>query len=487
MAVILKKNFELTLSSELNRKLENAFDNLKNDVQNPLVISHLQSEDKEVDLYLVAKHPTADAYFGILETEFINKKEIAQLALENIIGLELKEIPMYPFSAKKYIENNIKAENSNMEKLFLEDKNFRENMIFIHYAKSENYIALKASDMLMNLGLSKGMDSILMAISRTQIVDNYSIDNSGKINFSFKSGFLGLPSYLNIIVLFPILAKHCFQPKNKEHLMEMIKNSENGQLLAFGQSLKEKTSQKKIDELVALMNKPESNPNIQENNIDVNNCDKNILALNSFAYENIFKKFITPEVLETFEKKSEKMTKNIEWQNNILSALANSSFDTKVLIRHQSLNDNGKRFMEEIAFQKNIYDYLNNMGLVNTGICPIIGNPIINEQYQYSIFGRIIYLSREGSEICENTRRTDSESIGVDYDSFKNQKTVSKQKAQWLTFATIVLSGLVSYFITSPSSFWSIIIFIVLFFILMRILTFINMAFLLPFFNRPKK
>jgi len=295
----------MKLPSELNRKLENAFENLKSDIQNPLVIAHLQSDDKEVDLYLIAKHPVEDQYFGILETEFTDKKQITQIPLENIIALEVSEIAMKPFRAKNYIENNIKADTSkNMKELFLEDKIFRENIIFIHYAKSKNYIAGKADDILMALGFSKGMDSILMAISTTQEVENYSIDDSGKINFSYKSGFLGLPSYLNIITLFPHLSKHCFQPKNRENLLRMMENSENGQLLAFGQSLREKTNPNKIDELVSILNKPESNPNIQEIDIDAKNADKNILAINPFAYQNIFKKYITEEVLEPYKRKN---------------------------------------------------------------------------------------------------------------------------------------------------------------------------------------
>lgn len=180
------------------------------------------------------------------------------------------------------------------------------------------------------------------------------------------------------------------------------------------------------------------------------------------------------------------MTKQNEWQNNILLALENFGFDTTNLIKYQSLNDSGKKFMEVIASQKNIYDYLNNLGLVNTGICPITGSQI-HQQYQYSIFGKTIYLSREGSEICENIRRSQSESIGVDYDNFKNQKSASRQKAKWFTYVIIFLSAIISYYITNPNSLWSIMLFIVLFLIVLGILNFITMTFLFPLLYKLKK
>lgn len=98
------------ISRELKDKLENAFEDLKKDTKNPLVIAHLQSQDEEVDIYLIAKDPNEEMYYGIMENEFVPERQIAGIPLSNIKAMEVEEVPMRPFRAKAYIESGIKGD-----------------------------------------------------------------------------------------------------------------------------------------------------------------------------------------------------------------------------------------------------------------------------------------------------------------------------------------------------------------------------------------
>lgn len=96
------------ISSQLKSKLEAAFEDLKKDMQNPLVITHLKSQDGEVNIYLIAKDPNKEVYYGILETEFTAKRQIAGIPLANIRAMDVDEVPLKPFRAKRYIESGLK-------------------------------------------------------------------------------------------------------------------------------------------------------------------------------------------------------------------------------------------------------------------------------------------------------------------------------------------------------------------------------------------
>jgi len=191
----------------------------------------------------------------------------------------------------------------NLQELFINDKDFQKDIIFLHFVKSKEYIASKTNDLLYALDFSKGRDSIPLAILITKSVIDFKVDTSGEINFTYKKSVFGLPSITNIIELFPLLSKYCYKPIDANHLLSLMENSNNGQLLAFGQSLRNHVHPNKIEELVEVLNKPESNPNIQELNFNVNELDKTLLVLNVMAYENIFKKYITEEVLAPYRNK----------------------------------------------------------------------------------------------------------------------------------------------------------------------------------------
>ena len=86
---------------------------------------------------------------------------------------------------------------------------------------------------------------------------------------------------------------------------------------------------------------------------------------------------------------------NKVWQNNILKALEKeASFDIKKWNSESENDDHGLGFMENVAYYKNVYDYLNKLGLVNTGFCPITGEKIDNS-FNYSIYGRTIFVSEK--------------------------------------------------------------------------------------------
>jgi len=95
----------------LKAKLERAFEDLKKDNKNPLVIAHLKDKDEEVNIYLIAKDPNEEMYYGILENKFVTQRQITGIPLSNIKAMEVEEVPMIPFRAKPYIENGVKLQN----------------------------------------------------------------------------------------------------------------------------------------------------------------------------------------------------------------------------------------------------------------------------------------------------------------------------------------------------------------------------------------
>lgn len=97
------------ISYELENNLENAFEDLYNNLETPLVIGHLQSKDKDVNIYLIAKIPDEDTFYGIVETQYNSEKKITGILLENILSFNnLKEVAMIPFRVVPYIENSTK-------------------------------------------------------------------------------------------------------------------------------------------------------------------------------------------------------------------------------------------------------------------------------------------------------------------------------------------------------------------------------------------
>lgn len=97
------------MKNELLAKLEKAYEHLKQNVHDPIIIVHLRSDGGEANVYLSAKDPERDMYYGIFETEFTDKRQMAGIPGNNLKGLGLKIIPITPFKAKPYIETGVKV------------------------------------------------------------------------------------------------------------------------------------------------------------------------------------------------------------------------------------------------------------------------------------------------------------------------------------------------------------------------------------------
>ena len=88
-----------------------------------------------------------------------------------------------------------------------------------------------------------------------------------------------------------------------------------------------------------------------------------------------------------------------KWQNDILSAL-----ELEGTFRMDYWNDKlnadieGFIFMQSVAQSQPAYSYLDSLGLVNRGFCPITGEKI-EKGWKYDSNGRKIYLSERANEI----------------------------------------------------------------------------------------
>ena len=93
------------ISPELKTKLESAFEQLKADIKNPWVIALLKYPQAGEQIYLIAKDPSEETYYGIMEGQFSPGKQIFAIPLSNITCVEFCEVNINPFRAKPYLEN----------------------------------------------------------------------------------------------------------------------------------------------------------------------------------------------------------------------------------------------------------------------------------------------------------------------------------------------------------------------------------------------
>jgi hypothetical protein len=170
------------------------------------------------------------------------------------------------------------------------------------------------------------------------------------------------------------------------------------------------------------------------------------------------------------------------WQNNILQALEKeASFDLKKWYSESKNDDHGLGFMENVAYYKNIYDYLNQLGLINTGFCPITGEKIDNS-FNYSIFGRTIFVSEKALELGKEKKQKFREQFQKENPNYeanlKQAKAfldnanpyIQKPKYDNITFfGSLFISGYLSFKIVSPDSILGYIAVIVLFIIIFSI------------------
>jgi uncharacterized protein (TIGR02145 family) len=93
------------ISQTLKSKLENAFESFILDTKNPLIIVLLKYPKVGEQIYLIAKDPSENTYYGIIEGQFSPDKQIFAIPESNITCIEFKEEIITPFRAKPYIES----------------------------------------------------------------------------------------------------------------------------------------------------------------------------------------------------------------------------------------------------------------------------------------------------------------------------------------------------------------------------------------------
>jgi hypothetical protein len=94
-----------TISQELTTKLEGAFEALKKDIENPWIIALIKYPIDGEQIYLIAKDPNEETYYGINEGQYTTVKQIFAIPTSNVTCVEFTEVKIKPFRAKPYIEN----------------------------------------------------------------------------------------------------------------------------------------------------------------------------------------------------------------------------------------------------------------------------------------------------------------------------------------------------------------------------------------------
>ena len=77
------------MRNEVLTKLEKAYQHLKQNFHDPIIIVHLRSDVGEANVYLSAKDPDRDMYYGRFEIEFADKRQMADIPENNLNGLGL--------------------------------------------------------------------------------------------------------------------------------------------------------------------------------------------------------------------------------------------------------------------------------------------------------------------------------------------------------------------------------------------------------------
>jgi len=133
------------------------------------------------------------------------------------------------------------------------------------------------------------------------------------------------------------------------------------------------------------------------------------------AFHKLHPKFTNEEeiLVNRFKKPfyyKEEGLENVEiWINDICDALngeyAESCEYPEYFIK--SKIQHPQELISTIAVNSTKYYYLNNLNLINRGFCPVTGVTLNDENiYQFSMFNRVIYMSRLGAMVCN---RIDSE------------------------------------------------------------------------------
>ena len=159
----------------------------------------------------------------------------------------------------------------------------------------------------------------------------------------------------------------------------------------------------------------------------------------------------------------EKITNN--WQKDILSALElEGTFKMDYWNNKLDEDKDGIIFMQSVAQSQPAYSYLDSLGLVNRGFCPITEEKI-EKGWKYDSNGRKIYLSERANEIgakrkgevlkkleeAHRKRVENSPELKKSEQTAKRRdfywKLVSLSVAFWLTYRLIKPSDILDYII----------------------------------------
>lgn len=172
----------------------------------------------------------------------------------------------------------------------------------------------------------------------------------------------------------------------------------------------------------------------------------------SFFYEkDKLEELNVPDIIKNHMQKFNNLgfnNPNVElWHKDIINQLNNDLVNKEYWINDEIIDN--KTLLEKIAFRENIYNHLNEKNLINRGFCPITGESI-GSSYNYSIFGRKIYLSLLGLNKCEEINKSNWKSTTIGYDDFKNSKKVEnknieneKNQGGWSIITIFVVVGLI--------------------------------------------
>ncbi len=91
------------------------------------------------------------------------------------------------------------------------------------------------------------------------------------------------------------------------------------------------------------------------------------------------------------------------WMQNIFDALNKVNFESPKggKWKEFQFRDIYELIRYNITYDRGIYNFLNEKGLINTGRCPITGDPV-DKGCAYSFFGRSVEMSKKGLEIAKS-------------------------------------------------------------------------------------
>lgn len=266
----------------------------KGKIENPLVIAQLQDSNGYANAYLIAKDPSKDLFYGVLESKTIlSEKIIAGIPLSNLQAIELREISFRPFRLKKYLNEGIKEyikEDIIRHYLFMNPQ-LEIDLKYVRYLKDDDYLFTEEGRIISNLIINKDIKSLPIVIMRTLKAIEIIGKKDDKYLFTFEEGIPGLPNPTEVLPLMEQLISNCYGVKTVEEFFSKSYHSNNPLLIHFTEILKYEFNDS-IVEILSLMVRPELNPNLSIDDIVYGKTMAELLLFNQFACDNHFKKYL---------------------------------------------------------------------------------------------------------------------------------------------------------------------------------------------------